>query len=224
MAELTHEELRDLVFQTYATRYTCKRYDPNGRVSDEDFATLLEVARRSPSSFGLEPWKFLVIEDETVKSELLDLAWGAKKNADRTMVILSRKGASADSEFVERTLRDVQGAEGEAFDQRRSFLAAFQRNDLSMEGDEGKLLEWTSRQAYIVLGNLLTSAALLGIDSTPVEGFDVAALADLLARRGLMDPSEYAPTLIVQFGRHDASHFEPQQRRRPLDEVVRFVR
>ncbi|MDD7368917.1 MAG: NAD(P)H-dependent oxidoreductase [Berryella intestinalis] len=223
MAEFTHEELRSLIDETFATRFTCKRYDPEGSISDEDFALLLDVARRSPSSFGLEPWKFLVIENEGLREDLLEVAWGAKKNADRTVIILSRKGASADSDFVERTLREVQGAEGEALSQRRDFLAAFQRNDLPMEGDDARLLEWAARQAYIVLGNMLTSAALLGIDSTPVEGFSVSKLTALLAKRGLIDPDEYAPTLIVQFGRKDASHFEPVQRRRKAQDVIQVV-
>ena len=102
------QDARKLV-KALETRFACKRYDPNGHVPDEDFELILEAARLSPSSFGFEPWKLLVLEDKALVEELRGQAWGAKKNADRTVVILARRGVDANSEWVRHITRDVQG-------------------------------------------------------------------------------------------------------------------
>lgn len=69
----------DMFIKALQDRFTCKRYAPEGLISDSDFNTILEAARLSPSSFGMEPWKILVVENQELLQQLLDCSWGAKK-------------------------------------------------------------------------------------------------------------------------------------------------
>lgn len=207
-----------------ATRFTCKRYDPAGHVPDEDFAQILEAARLSPSSFGLEPWKLLVIENPELLAGILERAWGAKRNADRTVVILARRDATAEGEWANHIARDVQGLSEEDMAKRLSVLGGFQANDLHVLDNERTLFDWASKQTYIALANMLSTAALLGVDATPVEGYSADKLEELFASKGLYDPAEWGVSVLAQFGVRDPSHFEPHKTRRPLDEVVEYVR
>lgn len=218
-----NEHVRAVLTDTFANRYTCKRYDPEGHVADEDFAVILDVARRSPSSFGLEPWHFLVIEDDALLADIFECAWGAKKNADRTVIILARKGVSADSAYVEHMATQVKGMAPEDLPGYREMFGNFQKNNRKLT-DERALYDWASKQAYIPLANMLTAAAMLGIDSTPIEGFNIDALDALLAERGLMDPEQFSASLMIQFGKAADSHFEPHQTRQPAEDVIEFVR
>lgn len=213
---------QDLV-ELFETRFACKRYDKERTVTDEDFDTIMEIARLSPSSFGLEPWKMLVIENEDVLEEILNCSWGAKKNAARTVVILARKHMEPDSPHVEHMMRDVQGLNEEDAVARRNAFAAFQENDLGIAHDAEKMFDWSRRQTYILLANMLTAAAWLHIDSTPIEGFNPEKLEKVLVEHDLMDPEEFGVSLIAQFGYHDPTHRMAPKTRQDAADVIRVV-
>lgn len=206
------------------TRFTCKRYDPEGHVSDDDFATILEAAHLSPSSFGFEPWKLLVIERPELLQELLGQAWGAKRNADRTVVILARRGVNAQSAWVHHIAHDVQGLSEEDEQARLEAFEKFQRDDLHVLDNGRTLFDWAGKQTYIALANMLTAAALLGVDATPVEGYNRDGLEQLLVGHGLYNGEDWGVSVLAQFGVHDASHRPVVKTRRPIDEVVEWVR
>ena len=206
------------------TRFTCKRYDPEGHVSDDDFATILEAAHLSPSSFGFEPWKLLVIERPELLQELLGQAWGAKRNADRTVVILARRGVNAQSAWVHHIAHDVQGLSEEDEQARLEAFEKFQRDDLHVLDNGRTLFDWAGKQTYIALANMLSAAALLGVDATPVEGYNAEALNQLLADEKVVDPKEWGVSVLAQFGVHDPSHRAHPKTRRPFSEVVEYVK
>ena len=205
-------------------RFTCKRYDPEGHVSNEDFELILEAARLSPSSFGFEPWKLLVIENGELVEQIRAQAWGAKRNADRTVVILARRGVDAQSSWVEHISRDVQGLDEEGTAAKLEKFASFQRDEIHVADNERTLFDWAGKQTYIALANMLTMAATLGVDATPIEGFNLAALEELLVSKGLYDPAEWGVSVLAQFGVHDPSHRMAPKTRRTLGEVVEWVK
>ena len=205
-------------------RFTCKRYDPEGHVSNEDFELILEAARLSPSSFGFEPWKLLVIENGELVEQIRAQAWGAKRNADRTVVILARRGVDAQSSWVEHISRDVQGLDDEGTAAKLEKFASFQRDEIHVADNERTLFDWAGKQTYIALANMLTMAATLGVDATPIEGFNLAALEELLVSKGLYDPAEWGVSVLAQFGVHDPSHRMAPKTRRTLGEVVEWVK
>ena len=210
--------------QALKERFTCKRYDPQGRVSDSDFNTILDAGRLSPSSFGMEPWRFLVIDSKELLGEVLESAWGAKRNASKTVVILAKRGLDAESDWAHHIAHDVQGAAREDEAARLEAFAGFQKNDLKVLENDRTLFDWAGKQCYIALANMLSAAALLGVDATPIEGYNAEKLEAVLTGHGLYDPKEWGVAVLAQFGVHDPSHRAHPKTRRPFDEVVEYVK
>lgn len=214
----------EALIQALETRFACKRYSPAGHISDSAFNTILEAARLSPSSFGFEPWKILVIENRELLADILECSWGAKKNADRTVIILAKRGVDAKSSWVHMIAHDVQKLSKADEKARLEAFAGFQENDIQVLENDRTLFDWAGKQTYIALSNMLTAAALLGVDATPIEGYNAPKLNALLADRKLIDPAEWGVSVIAQFGVHDPSHRAHPKTRRPFGEVIRYVK
>lgn len=204
------------------TRFTCKRYDPDKAVSDEAFHLILEAAQLSPSSFGLEPWKILVLDSPELVEEVRAQAWGSKRNADRTIVMLSKKGLKPTSPYAQHIHDDVKYLDSDAKAKIQQVISAFQTNDQKFTTPEA-LDAWAQRQTYIALANMLNMAATLGVDATPIEGFNLDGLTQILVELKLLDPAEWRVTYLAQFGYASADHMAHHQTRRPLSEVVTFA-
>ena len=98
MTQLTREQVLELFHQRSSTRY----YDPAKKITDEDFECILECGRLSPSSVGSEPWKFLVIQNKTLREKMKPFSWGMMNqldNCSHLVVILAKKNARYDSPF-----------------------------------------------------------------------------------------------------------------------------
>ena len=96
---------------------------------------------------------------------------------------------------------------------------SFQTHDIAIADDERALFDWASKQSYIALANMLTGAAMLGIDSCAVEGMDYAAVEHILAQAGLLDPAEYGVSVAATFG-YRARDIQPKPRRDAAETVV----
>lgn len=192
------------ILDAFQFRYACKAFDPEMKISEEDFGTIIESARLSPSSFGFEPWKFLVIQNMDIREKLKAVAWGAQgqfPTASHVVVILSRKAVDtkAGSEYINGVMRDVQKLPEEIQEMKGNFFKNFQQKDFDLT-DERKLFDWAGKQAYIALANMMTSAALLQIDSCPMEGFDREKFEDILAQEGLLDKEHFGVSVMAAFG------------------------
>jgi nitroreductase len=167
-------------------RYATKQFDPKRKISERDWTTLEQALLLSPSSFGVQPWSFIVVKDPAVRSKLLPASWGQKQivDASHLVVFASRKNlCEADLDaHLERTA-DVRGVKVEELAPFRGILVG----SLIQGMDDTTRDAWTKNQTYIALGNLLASAALLGIDACPMEGFDRAQYDEILglSKRGL---------------------------------------
>lgn len=221
----------DMFIKALQDRFTCKRYAPEGHISDSDFNTILEAARLSPSSFGMEPWKLLVVENQGLLQQLLDCSWGAKKNADRTVILLARKNLTAQSEWAHDICHNVQGLSPQDEKARLEMFQTFQERDLRVLetcpqtlDPKRALFDWASKQTYIALANMLSAAAVMGIDATPVEGCTFPELERVLAGSGIIDTEEWGVSVLVQFGVHDPSHRPHPKLRRPFADVVEYLR
>lgn len=192
------------ILDAFQFRYACKAFDPEKKISEADFETIIESARLSPSSFGFEPWKFLVIQNMDIREKLKTVAWGVQgqfPTASHVVVILSRKAADtkAGSEYINSVMRDVQKLPEEIQEMKGNFFKNFQQNDFDLT-DERKLFDWAGKQTYIALANMMTSAALLQIDSCPMEGFDREKFEDILAQEGLLDKDHFGVSVMAAFG------------------------
>lgn len=151
-------------------RYATKQFDPSRKISPEDWAVLEEALTLSPSSGGLQPWKFLVITDPVIREKLLPASFGQSqiKDASHLVVFTVNKEfgeAEVDAHIAQTAA--VRGISVESLAPFRAMLVGGIVNSM----DETARLAWAKRQAYIALGVLLSSAALLGIDACPMEGF-----------------------------------------------------
>ena len=214
---LTRQQALDIFRRRVSTRY----YDPARKISAEDFAAILDFGRLSPSSIGSEPWKFLVIQNQELREKIKPVAWGMQATiaeASHLVILLAKKHARYDTPFFSE-LMDRRGFTPEQRAAALERYRSFQIHDIAIADDERALFDWASKQSYIALANMLTGAAMLGIDSCPIEGMDYAAVEHILAQAGLLDPAEYGVSVAATFG-YRARDIQPKPRRDAAETVV----
>ncbi len=160
-------------------RYATKKFDANKIIAPEVWAALEDALVLTPSSYGLQPWKFLIITNPEIKEQLKPLSWNQAQVTDCShyVVFTIKKNLSAAdvNRFVEQTAT-VRGIPAESIKGYRDIMVS----DVVNGPRSLTVNEWATRQAYIALGNFMTSAALLGVDACPMEGIDPAKYDRLL--------------------------------------------
>jgi nitroreductase len=217
----TKQEILDALI----SRHACKEFDKNKKIPDEDFQFILETARLSPSSFGFEPWRFVVIQDAALREELRGVTWGAQKTlptASHYVAVLARTKHDmlSDSDYIQSIMRDTHKLPEETRQLRTKKYANFLENDFKLLESERAIFDWASKQTYIALGNMMTAAAQIGIDSCPIEGFNRDDVDSVLASKGLLENGRFGVSYMVAFGYRIN---EPRQKtRQPLDALVKY--
>ena len=164
-------------------RYATKIFDAHKKVAPELWAALEQTLVLTPTSYGLQPYKFLIVQDGAKRAALLPHSWGQKQVVDCShyVVFLGRtemKEADVDK-FINRMVA-VRGGTAEALAGYRGMMVGDVVN-----GPRGKIAgEWAARQCYIALGNLMTAAAILGVDTCPMEGINPAEYDNILKLAG----------------------------------------
>ncbi|WP_294751731.1 NAD(P)H-dependent oxidoreductase [uncultured Exiguobacterium sp.] len=219
------QQQKQAILEAFQSRHATKTF--NGQmIPEDDFRFILETARLSPSSFGYEPWNMLVIQNPEIREALKEISWGAQgqlPTASHFVLFLARTGEQmqADGPHVTQMM-DFLGLSEEAKAGRTKRYGLFLEEDFAI-GDNPKAMEdWAAKQAYIALGNMMSTAAQIGIDSCPIEGFDQQAVEQLLVDRGLLDRSVFTVPVMVAFG-YRADEPKREKQRRPLEEIVTFV-
>ena len=150
-------------------RYATKKFDPAKKITPEIWSILEDALVLSPSSYGLQPWKFIVITDPAVKAKLPAISWTQPQPGDcsHMVVFAVRKGFSvADVDhFMDRVYAE-RGLPKDSLDAYRGMIDG----SVEQQTKDGRIDDWMTRQVYIALGNFMTSAALLGVDTCPMEG------------------------------------------------------
>lgn len=187
------------VLESLNWRYAVKKFDAAREISAEDWQTLEQSLLLAPSSFGLQPYKFIVVTDPQLKAELTPAAYGQTQIADCShLVVLAYKKVLTDADvdhFVERIV-EVRQTPRESLGDYENAMKTAARNAV----ENGTIETWNSRQAYIALGFLLETAALIGVDACPMEGFDAAEFNRIL---GLED---YSAVALCPLGYRDAAN------------------
>ncbi len=150
-------------------RYACKKFDPAKKIPADTWAALEQSLLLSPSSYGLQPWKFFVVENPAIREQLLPHSWGQKQivDADKLVVFAVKKDVTpADADRLIARTSQVRGVPAEALATYRGMMAG------SLSRTPAPAIDvWMSRQVFIALGVFLTTAAMLGVDTCPMEGF-----------------------------------------------------
>src|ERR1035438_2572812 len=154
-------------------RYATKKFDSARRIPDETWSALERALVLAPSSFGLQPWKFFVVRDAATREKLSAASWGQRQPVDCShfVVFAGRKGYDAkDLEHFIGRAAEVRGTTRESLKAYADIIAG----SADKARKAGYLDSWLARQVYIALGQFMASAALLGIDTCPMEGLDPA--------------------------------------------------
>ncbi len=198
-------------------RHACKKFDETKKITDEDMHYILEVARKSPSSFGMEAWKFLVVTNESLKEKLRPACWGQAQITTCSHLVIVLAGIESvkpDSGIPEKRFSRREMPQ-EKLDMYLGLYASHLEKTLSSDHET---YSWTARQTYIAAGNMMTAAAFEGIDSCPIEGFDKERVEIILE----LNTAKYQVAMLLPFGyRIDE---QSEQLRVPFDEVVEFIR
>lgn len=175
-------------------RHACREFD-GSKINKKDLRKILDVTRLSPSSFGLEHWKILVIESPELKESLEPLCHGQKQVSTCSELILffsKKRELKPNSDYVERMFRrrGFSDEEYEHFLQNyKNFYQARIKNDKDLE-------EWGAKQCYLAAANMITYAAYRGVDSCPLEGFEKTKVEKFLQ----IDKKDYSLSLMVALG------------------------
>lgn len=216
----------------FAFRHATKVFDESRKIPDSEFDMILEAARMSPSSFGFEPWQLLIIQSPEKRELFREFSWGANGafngskgqlgTASHFAIFLTHTDATMQhhSEYLQRFMKETKQLPDEVIGFINQAYQKFQEQDFDIKGRR-QITDWAGKQAYLALANMMTSAALLGIDSCPIEGFEQDKASNILASEFDIDPARYQPTVMAAFGyRADEPRFE--KTRRDMSEIVQW--
>ena len=169
----------DTLLEALNWRYATKKFDPARKIPAEVWNALEQSLVLSPSSFGLQPWKFLVVQNPELRKKLSAVSWGQTQPIDCShfVVFLGRKGLGVEDtdRYLNRSV-ELRGGSVESLKGYRDVIVA----SLEKARAGGYLDVWQSRQVYIALGEFMTAAALLGVDTCPMEGLDAGKYDEIL--------------------------------------------
>ena len=201
-------------------RYATKKFDPTRKIPAEIWAALEQALVLAPSSYGLQPWKFMVATSDEVKKKLVPISWNQTQPGDCShhVVFAVRKGldeAHVDH-YMDRIVA-LRGGSKEAMASYRTMMIV----SLGKAAAAGTLDQWQTHQVYIALGQFMTAAALLGIDTCPMEGISHADYDQVLGLAG----TPYTTVVACAAGYRDPSdkYATVAKVRFPVSEVVQHV-
>lgn len=176
-------------------RYATKVFDAHKKISTEVWDALEKTLVLTPTSYGLQPYRFLVVQDPAKRAALLPHSWGQKQVVDCSHFVVFTARTEMHATDVDKLIHritEVRGVPAAALESYRGMMLG----DI-VNGARGKVAhEWASRQAYIALGNLMTAAAVLGVDACPMEGLAPAEYDKILNLHG----SGYATVVALALG------------------------
>lgn len=197
-------------------RHACKAFDHTKKIPDEAIRYILEAGRKSPSSFGMEAWKFLVITNEALKAKLRPVCWDQEQITSCSHLVIVLAGIE--------NVKLESGVPKKRFERRDMpqekldfYLDLYGRHLQKTLSSDENVYCWTARQCYLAAANMMTAAAFVGIDSCPIEGFEkekVEAILDL-------DTSKFQLAMVLPFGYR--INEQSQQLRLAFDDVVEFL-
>jgi nitroreductase len=164
-------------------RYATKRFDPTRKVSKADWHTLEESLRLSPSSFGLQPWKFIVVTDPEVRKKLQPHSWNQPQIVEASHLVVLAAQKSVGHGDVDAFIADISKTRGVPTSNLQDY-AGMMKGFLDAQASKGTCEAWTTNQVYIALGMLLSSAAMLKIDACPLEGITPSKYDEILGLEG----------------------------------------
>lgn len=206
-------DMRKKYMEMLHFRHATRAFDTEKSIEKNDIEYILEAGRLSPSSFGIEPWKFLVVESKKMQEKLQEACFGQAQIAMASLVIvvLARKDLRLEDGYVEKLLRRdgddyYDNALKEMYDGYLSSL------------DDKAIFDYADKQCYLAAMNLMNAGAILGIDSCSIGGFESDKIIELFE----LDSVKYAVSMVIPFGYKSGTI--SKKNRRDFDDVVEYIK
>ncbi|MBF0318944.1 MAG: NAD(P)H-dependent oxidoreductase [Nitrospirae bacterium] len=202
--------MKEELLKAFMFRHACKLFDEAKKIPDDDLRFILEAGRLSPSSFGLEPWKFIVVRQAELKERLREACFGQAQLttcSDAVAIAAAIERLHPGSEYVEERFAHYAEHQDVLLWLRKFYSEYYATIDVRL---------WSITQCHIAAANMMSAAAAVGIDSCPIGGFSPPKAREVLG----LDGVKYDVALIVPFGYR--VNPQPQKYRQAFGEVVEF--
>ncbi len=206
---------KEIFLKALKFRHACKLFDENKKIKEEDIKFILEAGRLSPSSFGMEGWKFLVTTNQKLKEKLRPYCWNQPQitTCSHLLVILASINSLKPHSNIPRKRFQRRGLSKDMIEQ---YVSVYD-NYMKQFSSDKEIFAWSSKQTYIAAADMMMAAAMIGIDSCPIEGFEREKVEKILN----LDIKEFRLSLILPFGYR--INPQPKKKRLSFNEVVEFL-
>lgn len=202
--------MKNALLDAFNFRHACKLFDESRKIPQTDLDFILEAGRLSPSSMGLEHWKFIVVQTPQLKAEIQRACSDQPQinSSSDVIVILAKKAdLQPESDYVKAQFNRLHLPPDET-EEFHQFYRDFVRNT--------DLAAWSIAQCHIAAANMMTAAAVIGIDSCPIGAFEPDQVRDILQ----INDAQYEVALVLPLGYR--KHSQPAKHRLPFSELVEF--
>lgn len=185
------------ILEQFRWRYATKKFDTSKKIAPDLWRSIEEAAVLAPSSYGLQPWKFLVIDNPATRAKLREASWNQPQITDASHLVVFCRRANLDTAYVDRYIAHIAKTRGvplEALAGFRDMMLGSIGTPANLPG--GAMDTYTRSQTYIALGFALAAASMLGVDACPMEGFNPAAYDEVLG----LAPLGLKATVVGTFG------------------------
>ena len=210
---MSHQIIDDLNW-----RYACKKFDPTKKLTEEQLNDLLDSLRLTASSYGIQPWKFVVVKNAEKREQLIGAAYKQRQVADASDLLVLCRPAQLDASVIDSYIDDICKTR----DQNKEDLEGYRNMMVKVvEKDEPVKVAWAKNQIYIALGTLMTACAAMRIDSCPMEGFSPKQFDEILE----LDKLGLKSVLVcpVGFRASDDKYIDVKKVRYSKDEIVTVI-
>lgn len=200
-------------------RYATKKFDPTKKISNEDLQVVKSSLQLTPTSYGLQPVKFLIIKNPEIREELTAASYNQQQVKDASHLIILCSYIELKEEHVDSYMSLIADTRNVDLEKLSGFSDRIKNTSLKLERIEQQT--WMRKQAYIALGQLMHTCASLRIDSTPMEGFEADKYDEIL---GLSEKNLHA-TLVCPIGyRHEEDYNQHLKKvRRGQDDLFETI-
>ena len=200
-------------------RYATKKFDPSKIISDQDLQILQQAVQLSTSSYGLQLYKVFIINNPNIRTSLVAASWGQQQVVDASHLFIFANYVNVSDEDIKHYCRTTETVRALPVDT----LKGYENLMISQIGNKSAVdvKEWTAKQTYLALGNLLNAAAELKIDSCPMEGFDSIKYGEILG----LDSTKLEVALVAPVGYRatdDQTQFQTKVRK-TIDELFTII-
>ena len=208
-----------IILEALNRRYATKQFDTTKKLDENTLNIILEAGRLSPSSFGLQPWQFIVVTNEDVRKKLKNSGFNQPQITDASHLIVIAARDNVDESYIDEYMTSISNTREIKPDE----LEGFKRMIIgSISGQTwGATFNWNTKQTYLALGLMIEAAALLKVDSCPMEGFNPAEFDEILS----LSETGYKSIALLALGYRSENdhHAKTPKIRFPAEKIIKRI-